>query len=443
MYYVPTFFTDDQKKVLRTLWVPALITFVWALIMRLIPNEHAGEFGFPSFYGLFIALICCWEQIILRDIKNALIIFAGVAVVKMGVSALTVGIFNYSHGIYMDLSIGRWIYFFESMAPPLIVAFVTKRNNAFKVGLLAGIGLYIWAFMGGDFGSSFVTGRLSFGLVYRILNPGNILLITPAFTAYIYYCFFYLAENFFALPDYHKQLRSKIQVISGNEYFFLFAVTAISLWSAILFVADNGSTLIRSYYSHRQGLTINMCLDIIGGIMIVAVSAYFMRNIVIGRMMTTGKSNGWLYLLHFIPVLNIIAWIHLKNAGGVHSTTEENAAFYLSREKNSAAPYIVSIGVLISVVGCYAMFSEFGDGQIIIFVLQSAKIVCYLLLPKTRNAVYGLIATNVLSVLLFGFNPWEIRIMLLQLQTMYVSYFFIIETFHPQLKEDNKEIIAA
>ncbi|WP_423736255.1 hypothetical protein [Chitinophaga caseinilytica] len=68
------------------------------------------------------------------------------------------------------------------------------------------------------------------------------------------------------------------------------------------------------------------------------------RNLVTGRMATPQQSNGLVFAMHFIPVLNLLAMFMLYDAPQKNNTPKENAQYYIQRDTSALAHWIVVLG---------------------------------------------------------------------------------------------------
>lgn len=77
---------------------------------------------------------------------------------------------------------------------------------------------------------------------------------------------------------------------------------------------------------------------------VALLGLYLIRKLVTGRMATPQQSNGLVFAMHFIPVLNLLAMFMLHDAPQKNNTPKENAQYYIQRDTSDLAHWIVVLG---------------------------------------------------------------------------------------------------
>jgi len=392
------------------------------------------------FTSIKLAIAYGWEHIITKDYKKALLTIAGFIILNFGVNWLA----DRGYGrlpAYID---GTFIGIIWSILQVIGVCFISGKRNFWQTGLVAGLIIC--------YTTDFPFSPLS----YVRLSPFNLqFALKDFFTPFLIYGWIFLAENYFSEKGYSNIINSKIQVVSGKEYRVLYPLVSISCWvviyhSAVLLKAYAQNDYFRTGYSGFQSPAV--LTNAVTFVMIVSIfyiTATMTRNIVISRMNTIGNNNGWLYLLHFIPFANIIVWYKLYKAAPKHDSKSENGIFYQTKRDASINNYIIGIGVLFSTWGLWVAFSatryETSAVTGILFLVMFVKLVNYFLLDKGKNAIISLVVLGTVGSLIQFITAAGIgRPTFALFMASVLSYFFLIEIFHPELeKADTAEVPAS
>lgn len=440
-----SYFTDRQKLTLKSLWIPGIILVLLGLLFSFFNMVNGDPFIGISQNTFTIAMIITsiklaiaygWEHIVSKDYKKALITIAGFIVVNIGVHKLL----HQMYGLlpsYIDSAFIGIIWWILQVAG---ICFISGKKNFWQIGLVAG--LFIC------YTSNFPFSPISYVRIWSF-NLQHVL--EDFFTPLIIYGWIYLAENYFNDKGYPHIITSKIQVISSKEYRVLYPLVSISCWVVIY----QSANLLKAYALHeyvRTGFsdfqshtTLTSMVNFVMVISIFYITATMTRNIAISRMNTVGNNNGWLYLLHFIPLLNIIVWHLLAKAAPQHNSKSENSIFYLAERTSPINNYIIGLGVLSSIWGLWIVFSttplESSVATGILFLIMFVRLVNYFFLDKGKNAVLllvalGTIASFIQYISAAGIGKPTMGLFLVSV----LSYFFLIEIFHPELEKADTAI---
>lgn len=392
------------------------------------------------FTSIKLAIAYGWEHIISKDYKKTLLTIAGFIILNISVNWLIDRMYGWLPA-YID---GTFIGIIWSILQVIGVCFISGKRNFWQTGLVAGLIIC--------YTTDFPFSPLS----YIRVSPFNLqFVLEDFFTPFLIYGWIFLAENYFSEKGYSNILTSKIQVVSGKEYRVLYPLVSISCWvviyhSAVLLKAYAQNDYFRTGYSGFQSPAV--LTNAVTFVMIVSIfyiTATMTRNIVISRMNTIANNNGWLYLLHFIPFVNIIVWYKLYKATPKHDSKSENGIFYLIKRDAAINNYIIGIGVLFSVWGLWVAFSatryETSAVTGFLFLVMFVKLVNYFLLDKGKNAIISLVALATAGSLIQFIAAAGIgRPTFALFMASVLSYFFLIEIFHPELEEaDVAEIPAS
>lgn len=440
------YFSDHQRRTLSTLWIPGLIFAVIGLItccfiderLSYYRNAYQDTFSLTFFVTtLKWAIAYAWEPVMRKDFKKALIIIFLFWGLNFKFKQLTNFIEHLPPFIDTALLSITWV-----CIQVIGVCYITGKKNYWQTGVVAG--LFI----------CYITDVPPNPLGYIHFDTFSLLNVLADFSLpFLIYGWIYLAENFFGNKDYKELLHSKIQVISAKEYLFLFPLVAISCWTIILqsagfmSVLSPGQEMNPGFSNFQSDLLLTNAITFVAEICIFYVCAHLTRNIVMSRMNTIANANGYMYMLHFIPVANIIAWIKFYKNPEVHSSQDENAFFYNQKHITAIKNYIIGLGILLGTLDLYTAYQhtryEVSAASRILFMLMFAKLINYFYLEKKgEKAIISLVAiacmgsiTQVFS-LEIGSRSFSSSTLALAL-----SYFFMMEIFDPKLKkQDNDEL---
>jgi hypothetical protein len=442
-----TYFSAEQKRILKSLWLPATIATIWTALMHLLIYGSNRENGITHellyFLGYAdIVLIFSWESIIKRTYRKTLFIVLTLFAVDIamyfirklyGVQLLK---FTMLDATLMDT--------INVIIKTIICVGLTGKRKYWLIGLVTGF-IMQGAIGGGYQLLSFIDGRIFYRISSFFDGKVNLFMLLSVFlVSFTYYGWLYLVENWYNIPDYRKFLRSKIQVISGKEYLLLFFMTAWTCWGTMIQIAMVAErTYKRDSYDNSYESLSSIIFSIFLNLALFIVAGYLLRNISGSRMMTAQNDNGWLYSLHFLPILNIIPWIVLGTAVTVNDTREKNAVFYLTKERSSITYVIIILGVVLALTGFIYQVSGRGmalesSAAAIILIFYIGKIFSYLTLFKSRNVVFLLISLNILwALVLLASGPWDIGLYFLQIMLSYLSCYLMLEMFQPALSGED------
>ncbi|WP_343671511.1 hypothetical protein [Chitinophaga sp.] len=439
-----SYFSDRQRLTLKSLWIPAIIMVILGITITIIRGEDM--YSRPGTYTVAFLLVNLqwsfvygWEHIYNKDYKKAIIIMAGFFLLNMAFDAFLNKAYRFLPA-FIDVTLLSTIWSALQVAG---VCYISGKRNFWQIGLVAGLII------------CYTTDVPSNPLSYIRMWPFNLSSISAEFILpFLVYGWIYLAENYFNEKGYNDIITSKIQVTSGQEYRFLYPLVAVSCW-VIIFQFSGFLKVITSTgysWSEHSGFqthtTLTRVVDFVMEVSIFYITAALTRNIVISRMNTIANNNGWLYLLHFIPVLNIIAWIIVAKAPSQHNSKSENSVFYLA-ERNTAIKYfIIGLGVLStiwSLWGVYQLSARFGASTVtgILFLILFVKLVNYFFLDKGKNAVILLVVlTTIATLVQFIVSIRTGRSEFALLMASVLSYFFLIEIFYPELEQADTSEVA-
>jgi hypothetical protein len=409
-----TIFSDFQARVLKSCWIPALLA---AIVQILYPVTQTGEAA-PIFQNALLTLTLVWEFLVRRAYRAALLL-AAACILVLGA------------GYLLNLH-GSNIYGFAALLLLVITRFyLAGTEDRFWPGLIAAM-VYFFIPTPGAPGIEFITGTL-IGLSIlpeqaRPFLPIPALLLAAWYRPVSYYVTVYLTENSYYQPACLQKLQSKIGVWGRWEYFFLF----ITCWFIYIGCVLDLAAAIRSISSPASpGI-----LQALVNVFYIYLSGFLLRNIIVARLLTAGKHNLWLYALHNIPLLNMIPLGILLFTGTRNHGSAQNAADYYQTPRNRLGAVVIGAGIAITLYNIYNMLVVPTGLRLpvisVLALLYIAKIVAFIRLPAGRTAVYALTGLNVATVAFSLDKP-----LFLYFGLIYLSYYFLMELFYPQLGEDD------
>ncbi|WP_440134589.1 hypothetical protein [Chitinophaga sancti] len=432
-----TYFTNHQRLTLKSLWIPGIILVVLGIIPCFYEEDyyHFRTVHQDAFSLSFLittlkwSVAYGWAPLIRKAYKKAVLIIIPLFVLNLKIKLLFYSLLPFLPPI-IDTAM---IMILWGCLQVIYVCYISGEKNFWQTGLVAGLFITYLSDVPVN-----PLGYIRFE-AFSLLN-----MLADFCLPFLIYGWIYLAENFFNNKDYKEILNSKIQVISSKEYQFLFPLVAISCWTMIFQSVSLLKTLSQGnhYYTgfsnlHSSSVLTNAVTFMVE-ISIFYISANLLRNIVISRMNTIANHNGWMYLLHFIPVANIFAWISFSKKQPVHNTKSENALFYTANHDTAIRNYLIGIGVLFAIGDLYGAYEntriETSPATGMIVLLMFAKLVNFFFLDRGKNAV--------VSLIVFGCLGSLAQVLVLASAGRYVSsltlaivlaYFFWIEIFHPEL----------
>lgn len=431
-----SFFTDHQKIVLKKLWIPAIIAAIlgvyvnreFYLVMSQYPTMEAYQSMYATIFyliGFLFAIILAWEQIIKNDWKRTVFIIGGYMATQFIYKKLQSLLGSNSPD-------GEVFYFAWNCAQIIGVCAIAGKKDFLRTGLFAGALIHSCAFF--PVNATF----LSFE-GYNILAALHGLAVP-----YLICTWLFIAENTMATDEYKEVLKSKIQLVSKAEYSLLFPVASITTWIIIF----NASTLLEDlpkylHYSEGRITLIWAILYILFCGFALFIAVRMTRNVVISRLMTVGDQGDWLLLLHFIPVINFVAWLVCCDKKNEHHTKEENASFYLGRDTSSLGAAIVTFSILLTLYNIYICLAYGSSLAIFMMLLFVVKLVTYFLVRKGgKNIVILLVVLNVLTApAALPSRLWGVDVMITILLFSLISYYYLVETFAPALGKKDMNML--
>lgn len=437
-----TLFTAVQSRVLKTSWIPVLIT--WMITAGYTAGFLQGTVQFSDFTTQHILhliplfAVVVWEMLAKKEWKNAAIMAVTVLLVAVLQSVL--------HDMLMHRTDSDMVYvigkanIFTGLLLILITRFILSGMSDKLIA--AGIGALIY-FLLPEYGIPFNHLQLARDLpIFELFTPAVKLALTlPAiYCSFIsYYLIVYLLENSFRWPNYRLLLQSKVQQLTRWEYFFLFIALCFAYSGAIGALDTN----VYRFFEERPESLLEvgyMIFSTLGMILLLYTTAGLMRNVVTSRALTVGKYSFWMLLLHFIPVVNIGGVIALFFAKDKPATVSEQADTYLHQDRRQAQLTMIVTGILVTVFNIYTLLTEPTALRLpvigFIGALYLLKIYTYTRLRTGMTAVMLVMALNVFTVLFANSGH-----LILLLALLYLYYFLLVELFSPKLEiEDTIEI---
>lgn len=431
------YFSARQRLTLKSCWIPGIIIATAGILSCLFIHFKMECFNSAGQQAVYVsalftafkwAVAFSWGPIANKEYKKALPIAATVVILY----------FSYIYFVYSIYSHlppcidTTFILVVWSCAQVAVVAFITRKQHCWQIGVAAGLIIcYTTA-------TSNSPGPVH---LYAFSLPD---LLTDFLLPFLVYGWMYLAENFFSDKSYQYLLSSKIQVLSGEDYLLLYPLSALSCWIIIF----QSAGLLRSHATGSSGYDgdstflsqalVTNAITFIMEVSIFYITASLTRNIAMSRMMTIASHNDWLYLFHYLPLLNIIIWISFSKQPAQHKTPTENAVFYITRQHSSIYNYLIGLGALVSLGEVYNAYQHtryhYAGVNGFIFLILFAKLVTYFFLDKGKTVIIMLVVLSCLAALTMfiaatgsGNLPTP-----LSMATV-LSYFFLIEIFSPEL----------
>lgn len=437
-----TYFSAAQRRVLKFIWIPVLIY----LAFYLPADNHQWEFyqnntnKLDYLSNVLFVLpfsFAVGYEFLMRNKYKELIFLMLIALA---------GSFLVEFEFFFRYKAQNSSYGLNSLLLALFVNCLLLTVRAYLLG-----GPQIWERALSGLAVTYFTATLS-SHIFTLTNPFHIStfwlreVITLPFRVLfpiLYFTGLFLADNLFTEEGYLEKLKSKLERISSKEYLVLYLfLSMVCLFGATAFGYQLDMLLSKfgGHSSFRAGYrSIYVVIIFVLAYATVSVAAgYLLRNVVISRMNTIGSDNGWLYVLHYSALLNIIPVLVWSNAASVHETEEENAVFYLTKTPSSIGMVIMFLGTICAFSsGVYILsaMSHAAGGYILGFsAICMFSTFLHPMLRKFKDAVYGILILNTISILLLalasGGEGSYIGSMLL---TIYFSFYVLIEVFHPSL----------
>ncbi|TWW01120.1 hypothetical protein [Chitinophaga pinensis] len=256
----------------------------------------------------------------------------------------------------------------------------------------------------------------------------------------LYFAVLFLTDNVTQNAGYWNKLQSKLQVINAKEYLLL---SLCCIYTGFFGPVALGWSLLAVYVKMVGGIMPDMdyfsisVLVIRSLVFLVAClsKGYLFRNIVISRMMTTGRKNAWWFVLHYLLPLNIFTIITLATKKTIHTTTEENLQCYLSERKSSVGTVLMYTGCIgrLIIAGLLGI-QVFKNPDFSMMAIAVTLCCCALLYPFLRRHSSVFITVTVVNTVLLcllciaaGYDT----IVGLFFMTVYQYVFVFQEVFYP------------
>jgi hypothetical protein len=174
----------------------------------------------------------------------------------------------------------------------------------------------------------------------------------------------------------------------------------------------------------------------ISAVFFLYAGALLLRNIIIGRALTTGQYSPWLLLVHLLPGVNIIAVAMCFFAREKQETFTDNAFDYVNVKRQYARNAMIVAGIIITAYNIYNMLVVPTGLRLlaigILAFLYLLKIGAYIKLPSGKTFVYIVVGLNILTIA-YAINEHFI----IYLSLIYLYYYFLLELFYPELETDD------
>lgn len=424
-----SYFTDHQKIVLKSLWLPAVIAAIiggyvsHATHQILDAPENYAKVSAINFYliGCLFAVILAWEQAIRKDWVRTIAIVGGYMVTHCGFQMIR------AHFDHVLLG-GGALFFIWNCAQIIGVCAIAGKRLFLQTGIFAGVLIHCSAYF-------------SWEVTWLTFDGYNVLAVLHGLMVpYLIWTWLFIAENR-GTSGYNELLNSKVQPITAKEYRVLFPVAAITTWV----ITYNVTTMIGSLYRPASPLLIFPSIVYLGlTLFAFYVALRITRNIAVSRLMTVGYQGDWLLFFHFIPVINFIVWMHCMDKKDLHTTRSENASFYLSREPSSLGAVIIIFGVVVNLYNTYQCYgySTYGDFWAGVFMyIFIVKLGVYFYLRRGgRIAVVFLVILNFITVRAgLPSRIWGPEVFMVLSMCTLASYYYIAEVFVPALNKKDLE----
>ncbi len=464
------YFQPDQIKTIRQQWIPGVLQVLALAVIFFFVKDYTQPYV-QILYGATFFVITAWTFIQSCDWPK-LGIYAGVFAAA----------FATSYWVRSQLAFNAEYIYWHVLNGYLFIAvcilarqFLSDRRHFLKSGLL------LWALMAIagstqlNYFTSVMNVPLSFGgntffLIVRLIFASVIGFSIP----YVFHGQAFLIRNYLEIPGYKSLLKSKVLVTGKNTYLFLYPVLFMTTLGCATQLPTFAGIMNIVWESERFtfGTTGIIIVGAILGwfsvfcLVVAVVNLYLIRNVVTGRMLTIQQSNGLVYAMHFIPLLNIISVLIVSNGQQAHHTTKENAQYYLQRETSTLAHWIVILGIIFAVFGIIrvylsydsmfsgrmqSMYMHFGMGDpnelriikytlLTIIAAYAIKVLGYFLLYNHRKAVFFIVTMNILLLALSFMEALPLAL-IFSIAAL-ASLFVLLEIFHPALHDDDALLVA-
>ena len=424
-----TFFTPIQLRVLKTSLI--FVIFTWGLTLLQLPPRldlAIKLIGLTAWMG--------WEFIITKRWKD-LAVMTLVITVAFGAQHL---MDLYLPGKGTDTwALLTHLNVFTAWLLAIITRFhLVESDNKLSAGILAAVIFYFLPKTGNPFSSGFLfTGSLIPANEIYIAVTSLLLLW---FKVICYYVIIFLVENGFKWKTFFGKLPSKIQVFNKWEYLFMWMAAYFAYMGCIGDMSTRVNLLFEGERMPAEPTWLSL-LFLISTVFFLYAGALLLRNIIIGRALTTGQFSPWLLLVHLLPGVNIIAVVICFFTREKQETFIDNAMDYVNAKRQYAKNAMIGIGILITAYNIYNMLVVPTGLRLvaigILAFLYLLKIGAYIKLPSGKTFVYVVVGLNIVTIA-YSINEHFI----IYLSLIYLYYYFLLELFYPELEVEDMIQIA-
>lgn len=431
-----TFFTPMQLRVLKTSGLALLLYITGEWLNNRLTTHLPASIAPASFtMALTIVVTTCWmswEFLIKRQWGK----WAVMALVTAGSFAAQYLLYNW---LSAHVAAPGWAPQFNLFAVYLL-AIVTRYHlsgydKKVAPALLATLVFFFLPKTGNPFNMNFPWTGLQRNML--------LLWITPALLLYCkiicYYVIIFLLENVFAQRRFLDKLPSKVQVYNRWEYLFIWVAVFFTYMGCI----GTLSSYLNMFFEHSNSASEPAWLGLLTMLFMVFflyTGAILLRNVITGRLLTTGRYSPWLLLLHLVPIVNLIAVAICFFAFRKRETHMKNAADYLQTPREYAKKAMIFAGLLVTLYNVYHLLVTPTGLRLpvisVLLVLYLLKMVGYIRLTAGKVFVYVVTGLNVLTAATAIDDHF-----ILYLALIYLYHYFLMELFYPELEpEDIMEV---
>lgn len=434
------FFTPVQLRILKTCWIPILI---------ICTIQKGADTIFPSIlslslgtqHSIFLALatmgMVVWEAIIKKDVKQFGVL-TFVVLLAFGLQ-FVLNEFLKANSSQQTTSL---VYYANSFAVYLVIIitrfYLNGMGDKISAAALAAVIYFVVPKTGSPTGGIPLGWLDPSGIWYEAVK--SLAFVLTTFGTFIsYYSIIFLTENSFRWPAFFIKLQSRIQNIRAWEYFFIF----LAIW--FVYMGSIGElTYLMALFFEETTLPVIVAAFIIFRLLLAVLCIYslagLLRNIITGRALTTGEYDPWVIIMHYIPVLNIVAVLKLLIARDKPATQEEHAVLYLESDRYAAQQAMIISGITVTGYNIYHMLTAPTglalSGAGLLGALYLLKIFAYIKLRSSKTYLLMVIGLNILTIL-FALNEY----LMLSLAFLYLYYYLMQELFYPKLEiEDTMKV---
>lgn len=427
-------FTLHQSNVFRSVWMPVALYFILSATLTFFP----AAWYTPVIYGISFGLIAAWEFIISKRYSAAGIILL-VATLAIGLQALP------DLEGFAGREDGRrfWLEAYNLLVYVLILTvryYLAGSRDAIKAGLLTGMLYFLFPRINSHVGSWLLDwSRTNF---LAEIWPFITILVLALYKTLSYYVIIFLTEQALVSRMYIERLFSKVQVLTTWEYLPLFFTTWWVFMAGVAELANNIRELFEpGFLQLRHSPFFAISSSLAAGLFIYAGAA-LLRNIMVSRSLTIGRRQTWLYILHYIPVINLIpVWI-LATTPAKNDTVEKNIDAYQQAFSSWPGKILIWTGILFTIYQLYELLTVPTGMRWPAFTCLGAiyllKIAAYIVLPKYRQALWAVVILQAASIT-FTLSDF----FLLYLAFTYLGYYLLREIYYPQLESDDRSFAIA